>query len=135
MDLDELARAYWAAPPYDEHDHSDGFEKHPFDSLQDLQLDATDEELSRMLRSLALTAPSQKQLASVGSQWVTALEYKFDAEGDPGKSVRLLVAAGLDPDALFRVLSGIDASWLRSMGAAELLKGLVPADRLHELLR
>ena len=135
MDLDELARAYWAAPPYDEHDHSDGFEKHPFDSLQDLQLDATDEELSRMLRSLALTAPSQKQLASVGSQWVTALEYKFDAEGDPGKSVRLLVAAGLDPDALFRVLSGIDASWLRSMGAAELLKGVVPADRLHELLR
>ena len=135
MDLDELARAYWAAPPYDEHDHSDGFEKHPFDSLQDLQLDATDEELSRMLRSLALTAPSQKQLASVGSQWVSALEYKFDAEGDPGKSVRLLVAAGLDPDALFRVLSGIDASWLRSMGAAELLKGVVPADRLHELLR
>jgi len=135
VDLDELARAYWAAPPYDEHDHSDGFEKHPFDSLQDLQLDATDEELSRMLRSLALTAPSQKQLASVGSQWVTALEYKFDAEGDPGKSVRLLVAAGLDPDALFRVLSGIDASWLRSMGAAELLKGVVPADRLHELLR
>ena len=135
MDLDDLARAYWAAPPYDEHDHSDGFEKHPFDSLQDLQLDATDEELSRMLRSLALTAPSQKQLASVGSQWVSALEYKFDAEGDPGKSVRLLVAAGLDPDALFRVLSGIDASWLRSMGAAELLKGVVPADRLHELLR
>jgi len=135
VDLDDLARAYWAAPPYDEHDHSDGFEKHPFDSLQDLQLDATDEELSRMLRSLALTAPSQTQLASVGSQWVTALEYKFDAEGDPGKSVRLLVAAGLDPDALFRVLSGIDASWLRSMGAAELLKGVVPADRLHELLR
>ena len=135
MDFDELARAYWAAPPYDEHDHSDGFEKHPFDSLQDLQLDATDEELSRMLRSLALTSPSQTQLASVGSQWVTALEYKFDAEGDPGKSVRLLVAAGLGPDALFRVLSGIDASWLRSMGAAELLKGLVPADRLHELLR
>ena len=135
MDLDELARAYWAAPPYDEHDHSDGFEKHPFDSLQDLQLDATDEELSRMLRSLALTAPSQKQLASVGSQWVSALEYKFDAEGDPGKSVRLLVAAGLDPDALFRVLSGIDASWLRSMGAAELLEGLVPADQLQSLLR
>ena len=135
MDLDDLARAYWAAPPYDEHDHSDGFEKHPFDSLQDLQLDATDEELSRMLRSLALTAPSQKQLASVGSQWVTALEYKFDAEGDPGKSVRLLVAAGLDPDALFRVLSGVDASWLRSMGAVEMLKGVVPADRLHELLR
>jgi len=135
VDLDELARAYWAAPPYDEHDHSDGFEKHPFDSLQDLQLDATDEELSRMLRSLALTAPSQKQLASVGSQWVSALEYKFDAEGDPGKSVRLLVAAGLDPDALFRVLSGIDASWLRSMGAAELLEGLVPADQLQSLLR
>ena len=134
MDLDELARAYWAAPPYDEHDHSDGFEKHPFDSLQDLQLDATDDELSRMLRSLALTAPSPKQLASVGSQWVSALEYKFDAEGDPGKSVRLLVAAELEPDVVFSVLSGIDASWLRSMGAAEILAGVLPANQVTALV-
>ncbi len=134
MDLDELARAYWAAPPYDEHDHSDGFEKHPFDSLQDLQLDATDEELSRMLRSLALTAPSQKQLASVGSQWVTALEYKFDAEGDTGKSLRLLVAAGLEPDLLFRVLSGIDAGWLRSMGAEQTLAAVLSPEQLSSLI-
>jgi hypothetical protein len=42
MDLDELARSYWAAPPYHEHDHSEGYEKHPFDLLQDLQLDADD---------------------------------------------------------------------------------------------
>jgi hypothetical protein len=134
VDLDELARAYWAAPPYDEHDHSDGFEKHPFDSLQDLQLDATDEELSRMLRSLALTAPSQKQLASVGSQWVTALEYKFDAEGDTGKSLRLLVAAGLEPDLLFRVLSGIDAGWLRSMGAEQTLAAVLSPEQLSSLI-
>ena len=134
MDLDDLARAYWAATPYDEHDHSDGFEKHPFDSLQDLQLDATDEELSWMLRSLALTAPSQTQLASVGSQWVTALEYKFDAEGDPGKSVRLLLAAGLEPDVLLTVLSGIHASWLRSMGAAELLADALAADQISSLV-
>ena len=134
MDLDELARAYWAAPPYDEHDHSDGFEKHPFDLLQDLQLDATDEQLSRMLRSLALTAPSPRQLASVGSQWVSALEYKFDAEGDTGKSIRLLVAAGLEPDVLFRVLSGIDAGWLRSMGAQTTLAGALSADQLGRLV-
>ena len=134
MDLDELARAYWAAPPYDEHDHSEGFSKHPFDELQDLQLDADDEQLSGMLRALALSAPSKRQLASVGTQWVSALEYKFDAEGDPGKSVRLLVAAGLHPDTLFRVLSGIDAGWLGSMGAEEVLEGILSADQIAWLL-
>ena len=134
MDLDDLARAYWAAPPYDEHDHSDGFEKHPFDSLQDLQLDATDEELSRMLRSLALTAPSQKQLASVGSQWVTALEYKFDAEGDTGKSLRLLVASGLNADSILGVLHGFDPTWLRSMDAQSTLAGVLSPEQIAGLL-
>ena len=134
MDLDELARAYWAAPPYDEHDHSAGFVKHPFDSLQDLQLDATDEDLSRMLRSLALTAPSPKHLASVGSQWVSALEYKFDAEGDTGKSVRLLVASGLSADSILGVLHGFDPAWLRSMDAQSTLAGVLSPEQIAGLL-
>ena len=134
MDLDELARAYWAAPPYDEHDHSEGYEKHPFDLLQDLQLDAPDEQLSGMLRALARSAPTEKALASVGTQWVSALEYRFDAEGDPGRSVRLLMAAGLDADTVFSILSGVDAGWLRSMGAEQILAGELSTEQLAKLL-
>ncbi len=134
MDLDELARAYWAAPPYDEHDHSEGFEKHPFDELQDLQLDGDDEEMTRMLRALSQTAQTEEQQAHVGTQWVEALEYKFDAEGDVGKSIRLLIAAGLEPQLLSRVLSGIYPDWLESMGAAELLQGVLPVDKVAWLL-
>lgn len=132
--MDALAEAYWAAPPYDEHDHGAGFEKHPFDMLQDLQLDATDQDLTRMLRSLALTAPTEKQLFSIGSLWVSALEYKFDAEGDSGKSLRLLVAAALEPNTLFRVLAGVDAGWLRSMGAEAILADRLSSQQLAELL-
>ncbi len=125
MDLDELARAYWAAPPYDEHDHSDGFEKHPFDVIQDLQLDGTDEQLTAMLRALALAAATPSQLASIGDQWIASLEYKFDAEGDTGRSLVLLRDTGLDADTIRAVLAGFDRGWLRSMGAEQTLAGLL----------
>jgi len=125
VDYDELARAYWAAPPYDEHDHSDGFEKHPFDVIQDLQLDGTDGELTAILRALALTASTPQQLASIGDQWVASLEYKFDAEGDTGKSLVLLRDTGLDAGTLRAVLASFDRGWLRSMGAEHTLDGVL----------
>jgi hypothetical protein len=125
VDLDELARAYWAAPPYDEHDHSDGFAKHPFDEIQDLQLDGTDEQLAAMLRALALSATTPAQLASIGDQWIASLEYKFDAEGDTGKSLVLLRETGLDAETITAVLADFDRGWLRSMGAEQTLSGLV----------
>jgi hypothetical protein len=125
VDLDELARAYWAAPPYDEHDHSDGFAKHPFDEIQDLQLDGTDEQLAAMLRALALSATTPAQLASIGDQWIASLEYKFDAEGDTGKSLVLLRETGLDAETITAVLADFDRGWLRSMGAEQTLPGLV----------
>lgn len=125
MDFDELARAYWAAPPYDDHDHSDGFEKHPFDLIQDLQLDGTDEQLTAMLRALGQTAPSADQLASIGDQWVASLEYKFDAEGETGKALVLLAATGLDADTILAILRDFDRGWLRSMGAEQTLAGLL----------
>ena len=133
MDLDELARAYWAAPPYDEHDHSEGFEKHPFDLIQDLQLDGTDAQLTEMLRALALTAPTGR-LASIGDQWIASLEYKFDAEGDTGKSLELLRATELDAATIVGILQGFDRGWLRSMGAEQTLAGALSPEHLASLV-
>jgi len=118
-DLNALAVEYWNSPPYEDHVHDTAV--HAFDTVQDLVLDADPPELSDLLRELALAAPSEKDLAYVGTTWVVGLEYRFDAEGSVGESIRILLGAGLPATTVVRVLSGVAPDWLAAMGAPALL--------------
>ena len=129
-DFEELARAYWASPPYDRTWDSD--EEHPFDTIVEL-LDSDDATLSALLRALALAAPEER-LPFLGTSWVESLENRFEREGTVGKSITVLLATGLDAEALFRILSGVYPDWLASMGAAELLKGRVSSAQISWLV-
>ena len=132
VDLDALAAAYWSSPPYDDHVHDSTV--HPFDTIQDLLLDAEDPELSRLLRALALSAPGDTDLAYVGATWVVGLEYRFDAEGDTGRSIAVLLGASLPPATVVRVLSGIAADWLAAMGAPALLAPVLEPEQVAWLV-
>lgn len=131
-DLAALAADYWASPPYEDHVHDT--EVHAFDTVQDLVLDADEPELSLLLRELALAAPSEKDLAYVGSTWVVGLEYRFDAEGSPGTSIRILVGAALPAATVVRVLCGVDPDWLVAMGAPTLLSGTLDDEQISWLV-
>ena len=86
MDLDELARDYWAAPPYD------GSDDHSFDEINDVLDPSSDARVSDMLRALALSAPEEHRQAYIGTWCIENLE-TLRGPGAPGESVRLLVAA------------------------------------------
>ena len=122
-EFDTLAGEYWASPPYDDHVHDESV--HAFDTIQDLLLDADDAELSALLRALARSAPTARDLAYVGATWVVGLEYRFDAEGDTGRSIAVLAAAGLDADLVVGILAGIAPDWLSAMGAPARLDGVL----------
>ena len=131
-DLDAPAREFWDSPPYEDHVHDTAV--HAFDTVQDLVLDADEPELSALLRALALAAPTEKDLAYVGTTWVVGLEYRFDAEGSPGTSVSILLAADLPAATVVRVLSGVDPHWLAAMGAPALLAGVLTDDQIAWLI-
>lgn len=131
-DLNALAREFWNSPPYEDHVHDTAV--HAFDTVQDLVLDAEAPELSSLLRELALAAPSEKDLAYVGATWVVGLEYRFDAEGSVGESIRILLGAGLPAETVYRVLSGVDPQWLAAMGAPALLTGVLANDQIAWLI-
>ena len=130
FDFTELARVYWASPPYDRSWDAD--EEHPFDTIVEL-LDSDDATLSALLLALALAAPLER-LPSLGTSWVESLEYRFEREGAVGKSITVLLATGLDADALFRILSGVYPDWLARMDAAELLNGRLSSAQIAWLV-
>lgn len=127
MDLEELARAYWAAPLYD------GSDGHPFDEINDVLDLSSDARVSAMLGALALSAPDERKRAYIGTWCLENLE-TLRGESSPGESVRLLVAAGLDAKDLFRVLSGVYPDLLEVMGAPGILAGTLPTEQIAWLI-
>jgi hypothetical protein len=100
----------------------DGTE-HPWDTAQDIVDSASDTELSRFIRAFALTAQSEQQLSYIGTGWLEDIESDLPPGEPPGRCVRVLLAAELEPNVTFRILSGIYPDWLEAMGASQLLRG------------
>lgn len=122
-DFDDLARTYWDWSNTFEESKWDTDDRDPYMAIWEL-LGSPDQTLSALLRALALAAPPE-QLHELGTGWVEDLEHRFEQSGAVGKSVTILLGANLDPEMVFRILSGIWPDWLETMGAPELL-----ADRL-----